>query len=51
MKKGPLRRFWDRFWFRMIDDPFFAYFVVCTFIGAIIGIIGMIIIIRIEYFI
>ena len=50
MKKGPWRQFWDRFWFRMIDDPFFAYFVVCTFIGAIVGIIGMIFLIRVGYF-
>ena len=41
MKKGPWRQFWDRFWFRMIDDPFFAYVMVYLFIGVIIGIIGI----------
>jgi hypothetical protein len=50
MKKSPWRRFWDRFWFRMIDDPFFAYVMVYLFIGVIIGIGGMIFLIRVGYF-
>ena len=50
MKKSPWRRFWDRFWFRMIDDPFFAYVMVYLFIGVIIGISGMIFLFRVGFF-
>ena len=50
MKKGPWRQFWDRFWFRMIDDPFFAYVMTSVFIMLIIGIVVIIFLIRVGYF-
>ncbi|MGI6071347.1 MAG: hypothetical protein ACOYBE_13150 [Blautia sp.] len=45
-----MKSLWERFWYRMNHDPFFAYFVVCTFIGFICGIIGILYGIAIGYF-
>ena len=45
-----MKGLWGRFWYRMNDDPFFAYVMVYLFIGVIIGIVVMIFLIRVGYF-